>query len=154
MAHMAHAETCEDEQTSDEDETISRNGSGRLLMNTDEYIESLPRDIRRLLDTSNLQAEVVGPHSSEETESESEITIATESSAREKGKRKGGERLEWSDDEDPYSKFKNRKKVARKKVAATKKKTNEKARGAALGRQKARNLSGKKRPGQTILNMI
>jgi hypothetical protein len=40
MAHMARGEGYREEQTSDEDGIVSRHGRGKVLMATDEYIES------------------------------------------------------------------------------------------------------------------
>lgn len=59
---------------------------------------------------------------------------------REKGKRKVGEKIAWSDDdeENVYEKFKNRKSAKRKKIAATKKKLKEKAKDVAASRKSAK----------------
>jgi len=40
MAQMARGEGYREEQTSDEDDIVGRRGRGRVLMGTDEYIES------------------------------------------------------------------------------------------------------------------
>lgn len=58
-----------------------------------------------------------------------------------KGKRKAGERVEWSssEGEDAYEKFKNRKSAKRKKLAANKKKLKEKTKEIVEGRKKAKN---------------
>ena len=58
-----------------------------------------------------------------------------------KGKRKAGERVEWSssEGEDAYDKFKNRKSAKRKKLAANKKKLKEKTKEIVEGRKKAKN---------------
>ena len=61
--------------------------------------------------------------------------------ARDKGKRKAGEKLTWSDDEegeDIYARFKNRHKAKRKKVAATKKTLKVRAQQTTESRKQAR----------------
>jgi hypothetical protein len=57
-----------------------------------------------------------------------------------KGKRKAGERVEWSADEadDAYERFKNRAATKRKKIATTKKKIKAKAKDAAASREQGR----------------
>lgn len=57
-----------------------------------------------------------------------------------KGKRKAGEKIEWSadEDEDAYQKFKNRKSAKRKKTAAFKKKLKSKAKEEVARRKDAR----------------
>ena len=40
MAHMAHAENYEDEQTTEEDVITARRGRVKATMTTDEYIDS------------------------------------------------------------------------------------------------------------------
>ncbi|CZT44138.1 related to DNA repair protein RAD26 [Rhynchosporium secalis] len=121
---MARAEHQIDEQTEDDDELSTSDEIGRT-MGTDEYIKRINR--RR---------------SESDTDSDIEVTgIAT--SPFEKGKRKAGEKVEWSSDdgeeEDAYQKFKNRKSAKRKRVAATRKKLKEKTKEIVEDRKKAKN---------------
>jgi hypothetical protein len=41
MAHMARTENYEDEQTTEDEDFEERHGSGKVLISTDDYIESL-----------------------------------------------------------------------------------------------------------------
>jgi hypothetical protein len=74
-----------------------------------------------------------------------EVNVDRPQTSYRKGKRKAGERVEWSadEDDDAYAIFKNRAATKRKKVAVTKKKIKEKAKSkeSAIGRQKS-NISG------------
>jgi len=89
-------------------------------------------------------SEIVGPARSEsETDSDVEITdvrpsskhnTAVKSTSRDKGK---GKSL-FSDEEDVYEKFKNRKSEKRKHTAATKKKLATKTKDAIASRKKAK----------------
>lgn len=87
---------------------------------------------------------IVGPLSSDETNSDVEITdIRSLNSDR--GKRKSGQKVQFSDDEDDedaYEKFKNRKKAKRQKIAATKKKLNEQTKATIAGRRKTKEHGG------------
>jgi len=60
--------------------------------------------------------------------------------SRLKGKRKAGEKVEWSEDEseNAYDKFKNRASTKRKKTAAAKKKVASRVKDAVVGRRQAR----------------
>ena len=84
---------------------------------------------------------VVGPLSDDETGSEVEFT-AVKPAARDKGKRKAGEKVEWSDDadegENAYERFKKRKSTKRKKMAATKKILNAKAKNVQADRRRGK----------------
>ncbi|XMA13391.1 hypothetical protein WAI453_006182 [Rhynchosporium graminicola] len=121
---MACAEHQIDEQTEDDDELSTSDEIGRT-MGTDEYIKRINR--RRLESDTDSDREVTG--------------IAP--SPFEKGKRKAGEKVEWSSDdgeeEDAYQKFKNRKSAKRKRVAATRKKLKEKTKEIVEDRKKAKN---------------
>lgn len=77
--------------------------------------------------------------SDDDTDSDVEIPRARPS-ARNKGKRKAGEKLEWSDedDENPYEAFKNRKTAKRKKLAANKKILKKKTKDALENRKKSK----------------
>ncbi|EKD14452.1 hypothetical protein MBM_07173 [Drepanopeziza brunnea f. sp. 'multigermtubi' MB_m1] len=106
---MARAENSIVEETADEDEVSSsppppRDGSA--IMNADAYIDR-----------------VNGPQSDSDSDFDVKIT-GTAPSTFAKGKRKAGERIILSDDseDDVYEKFKNRKELKRRRVAATKKK--------------------------------
>ncbi|KAJ5041164.1 uncharacterized protein L3040_005715 [Drepanopeziza brunnea f. sp. 'multigermtubi'] len=108
-ASMARAENSIVEETADEDEVSSsppppRDGSA--IMNADAYIDR-----------------VNGPQSDSDSDFDVKIT-GTAPSTFAKGKRKAGERIILSDDseDDVYEKFKNRKELKRRRVAATKKK--------------------------------
>jgi DNA excision repair protein ERCC-6-like 2 len=93
---------------------------------------------------TNKSTGIVGRRSDNETDSEVEIT-AVKPSACEKGKRKAGERVEWSDEEEgenAFERFKNRKSTKRKKLAATKKALNTKAKDAVASRKQAKENNG------------
>ncbi|KAH6674332.1 P-loop containing nucleoside triphosphate hydrolase protein [Halenospora varia] len=119
MSHTAGAEGYEDEITEEEDEFDNRNGPGRPIITTDDYIER-----------------ITGRAADDESDSEVEITHVK---SRDKGKRKTGDKVEWSDDDsDAYTKFANRKSVKRKKLNATKKRLNAKAKDAFTRKKKAK----------------
>jgi DNA excision repair protein ERCC-6-like 2 len=143
MAHMARGEGYQEEQASDEDRIIARHHRGRGFIGTDEYIESKfpSQQPAQLL----IATEIVGPARSEsETDSDFEIIDVKPSSKRnpdgkplDKGKEKKEKSL-FSDDEDIYEKFKNRKSEKRKQTAATKKKLATKTKDAIASRKKAK----------------
>ncbi|KAF4629959.1 hypothetical protein G7Y89_g8187 [Cudoniella acicularis] len=118
MSRVARAEDSEDEITEDEQEVDDTNRRSNVIISTDEYIER-----------------VVGAPTAD-----SDVEIIESKSSRDKGKRKAGEKVEWSseEDSDPYLKFKNRKSVKRKKLNATKKKLNAKAKDVVASRKKAK----------------
>ncbi|TVY29622.1 Switch [Lachnellula hyalina] len=122
MSHLAQAEGYEEEQTEDEDAFESRNGRGKAVVSTDDYIKR-----------------IVGTPAGTDSDSDVEITDIRPSNLS-KGKRKVGEKVQWSDDEsdNAYEKFKNRKATKRKKIAATNKKIKAKAKDAATGTKKAK----------------
>ncbi|PVH84515.1 DNA excision repair protein-like protein [Cadophora sp. DSE1049] len=107
------------------------------MIGTDEYIKrsSTPPPLYAADRT-----EVVRRKSHTDTDSDIEDPGIAPSEF-EKGKRKAGERVEWSssEGEDAYEKFKNRKSAKRKKVAANKKKLKEKTKEIVEGRKKAKN---------------
>lgn len=79
----------------------------------------------------------MGTHSATNTASD-EITNV-KPSVRSEGKRKVKEKVQWDvddDDEDPYEKFKARKAVKRRKIAASKKKSSIKAKDHGKDRAK------------------
>lgn len=89
---------------------------------------------------TNTMTDIVGAPSTGDTDSDIEISDI-KPSVTAQGKRKAGERLEWDvddDDEDAYTKFKNRKASQRKKTAATKKRLNSKAKDAIALKKKAK----------------
>jgi SNF2 family DNA or RNA helicase len=92
-----------------------------------------------LRSVTNKPIEVVGSPVDDISDSDIEITDI-KSATVDKGKRKAGERVEWTDDEsdDPYQKFKNRKTAKRKKVAATKKKIKARAKDIAKSIKKSK----------------
>ncbi|KAH8820885.1 DNA excision repair protein-like protein [Xylogone sp. PMI_703] len=109
--------------TTDEEDLDAGVGGRGASMNADQYIEK-----------------VVGSFSTEESDSEVEITNVKVTS-QSKGKRKAGEKIEWSadeDEDDPYQKFKNRKSAKRKKTAAAKKKLKAKINDAVARRKEAK----------------
>jgi SNF2 family DNA or RNA helicase len=137
MAHMAHAENYEDEETTEEEEIVSRHSRGRAVIGTDDYIESLSYHVREVRNSTNIVTGIVGPVSDNETDTDVEITDVKPSS-RDKDKPK--DKIGWSDsdDENAYEKFKNRKKTKRQKTAATKKRLKTKAKDSAASRKKAK----------------
>jgi SNF2 family DNA or RNA helicase len=143
MTHLGRAENYEEEQATDEDEDGAfedRHGSGNALISTDTYIESLcsPHPLNSPL--TDFAAGIVGASSIDDTNSDVEITDI-KPSAKAHGKRKAGERLEWDvddDDEDAYTKFKNRKAAQRKKTAATKKRLDSRAKDAMISKKKSK----------------
>jgi DNA excision repair protein ERCC-6-like 2 len=140
---MARGEGYREEQTSDEDGIVARHGRGRAVMGTDEYIESEycnPIPHHRLTST-----EIVGSARPEsETDSDVEITDVKPSTKGKLGaetssdKGKMQEISLFSDDENVYEKFKNRKSEKRKHAAATKKKLATKTKVAIASRKKAK----------------
>jgi DNA excision repair protein ERCC-6-like 2 len=85
-------------------------------------------------------ADVIGVPSASETSTDDEVVETGPPSESSKGKRKAGEKIEWSADEDDdvYKKFKNRASIKRKKIAQTKK--NMKKRANAVVGKKAKGL--------------
>ncbi|KFY33484.1 hypothetical protein V494_07581 [Pseudogymnoascus sp. VKM F-4513 (FW-928)] len=75
-----------------------------------------------------------------DTEGENAVPAAGTTKAQLKGKRKAGQKVEWSDDEseNPYEKFKNRASTKRKKTAATRKKAASRLKNAVVGRRQAK----------------
>ncbi|KAH8685756.1 DNA excision repair protein-like protein [Tricladium varicosporioides] len=119
MSHTARAEGYEDEITEDEGDSDNRSRILKPIITTDDYIERITGRIA-------------------DDDSDSSIGI-TRVESRDKGKRKAGEKIEWSDDDsDAYTKFANRKSVKRKKLNATKKKLNAKAKDAFAELKKAK----------------
>ncbi|KAH7356770.1 DNA excision repair protein-like protein [Rhexocercosporidium sp. MPI-PUGE-AT-0058] len=125
---MARAGDQTDEQTEDENEISTPEEAARVVMGADEYIDR-----------------IVQRHSEADTDSDIDITGIAPSTS-ENGKRKAGERVEWSSDEgsgeDAYEKFKNRKSAKRKKMAANKKKLKEKTKEMVESRKKSKNNGG------------
>ena len=139
MAYMARAEGYEDEQTDDEDLFEPRTGRGRVLIGTDEYIESRTPRRPHQSQYQLTYLGIVGSASPDGTSSDIEITHKNKG----KGKRKAGEKVEWSDDgadagEDLYERFKKRKIVKRKKTAAIKKKLSTKKKETVSNGKSAR----------------
>ena len=88
--------------------------------------------------STNIYLGVVGTVSSSASDSDVKVTEVWD-----KGKRKAGERLEWSSDEDDaYERFKNRKATKRKKLASTKQKWEAKAKDATANRKEAKENGG------------
>ncbi|OBT61523.1 hypothetical protein VE03_09133 [Pseudogymnoascus sp. 23342-1-I1] len=112
MSHIAGAAASEDEISSDD---------GNALR-ADRYIQGV-------INISD------GP------ETEEDAAPATDAKqAHLKGKRKVGQKVEWSDDEseNAYEKFKNRASTKRKKTAATRKKAASRLKNAVVGRRQAK----------------
>ncbi|KFZ02202.1 hypothetical protein V500_00377 [Pseudogymnoascus sp. VKM F-4518 (FW-2643)] len=74
------------------------------------------------------------------TEDENAAPSTDTKHAHLKGKRKAGQKVEWSDDEseNAYEKFKNRASTKRKKTAATRKKAASRLKNAVVGRRQAK----------------
>ncbi|RFU28519.1 hypothetical protein B7463_g7811, partial [Scytalidium lignicola] len=109
--------------TDEEDLDVGVGGRG-APMTADQYIEN-----------------IVGSFSSGGTDSDIETTNFVKITSQSKGKRKAGEKIEWSadeDDDDPYQKFKNRKSAKRKKTAAAKKKLKAKTNDVVARRKEAK----------------
>lgn len=96
------------------------------------------------LATHSFQADnlgIVGPKSDSHSDIDDADTSNIKSSAIVKGKRKAGEIVEWSEDDeevDVFEKFKNRKATKRKKVAAVKKAAKAKTKEILEDRKKAK----------------
>ncbi|TVY84329.1 Switch protein [Lachnellula suecica] len=122
MSHLAQAEGYEDEQTADEEKFEGRHGRGSAVMSTNAYIER-----------------IVGAPVDDISDSDIEIPDVRPST-RKSGKRKAGERLQWSEGEsdNPYEKFKNRKVDKKKRIAAKNKKMKERAKDDAKIIKKAK----------------
>ncbi|KAK2625161.1 hypothetical protein QTJ16_005530 [Diplocarpon rosae] len=119
---MAHGYRSKAKDSGNEDVVASppRRGGG-ALMRAEEYIDLV---VRRTSDS--------------DTDSDSESTD-TKLSRSDKGKRKAGELVILSDDDDDvYERFKNRKTAKRKKVAATKKKLKAKSKEILEDRKQAK----------------
>jgi SNF2 family DNA or RNA helicase len=133
------AQSSEGDQTT-EDEAFEHNRGP--ISGTDDYIGSMDFLHQFCYKHANLTAGVVGHNAAvgdNDSDTDSDVpTPRTRPSAREKGKRKAGEKLEWSDgeDENPYEAFKNRKAVKRKKLAAHKKILKAKTKDAIEHRKK------------------
>jgi len=93
------------------------------------------------------------PSSSSSSSSSSSLILITGSPPHKKGKgkRKAGEKEDWSSDssgiEDAYQRFKNRHKAKKKKTAAIKKAIKERAKEVAASRRRARDVDS--RPGSS-----
>ncbi|KAK0116904.1 hypothetical protein ONS96_012750 [Cadophora gregata f. sp. sojae] len=133
---MAHANDRVDGYTEDGDEVTTPEERGTAMIGTDEYIKRSST----LLSLNATDSPVVVRRRSH-TDTESDIdTAGIAPSDFKKGKRKSGERVEWSssEGEDAYEKFKNRKAAKRKKLAANKKRLKEKTKEIVEGRKKAK----------------
>ncbi|KAE8448069.1 hypothetical protein EG329_009834 [Mollisiaceae sp. DMI_Dod_QoI] len=116
---MARTED-EDELTEDDDDNTTLHRKSNVSLGADEYINR-----------------VTGRTSGDDSDSDIEITNVRV--REDKGKRKAEEADSWSSqEENVYEKFKNRKAVKRKKLAATKKKLKEKAKEVVASRKSAK----------------
>ncbi|KUJ11865.1 uncharacterized protein LY89DRAFT_673684 [Mollisia scopiformis] len=124
MTHMARAEhhADEDEITEEEDDNTTLHRKTTAPLDTDEYINR-----------------VTGRTSGDESDSDVQITDVR--TKNDKGKRKAVPGIWSSEEEDDYEKFKNRKAVKKKKVAATRKKIKEREKQVAA-RHKAAKING------------
>ncbi|KFX88640.1 hypothetical protein V490_07491 [Pseudogymnoascus sp. VKM F-3557] len=113
MSHKAGTESFEYEISSDDDHALE----------ADRYIQG-----------------VINISDGSETEDGNGLLVTDAKQARLKGKRKVGEKVEWSDDEseNAYEKFKNRASTKRKKTAATRKKAALRLKDAVMGRRQAK----------------
>ncbi|RDW79891.1 hypothetical protein BP6252_04529 [Coleophoma cylindrospora] len=148
MSHIRRAGVHEREETTDDEDLGGRHGRARASITTDEYIQNITgtrsseatdSDVEFMSELPIATEHKTDPNSeSNDQASDHEQdggTIAnvenTHLRSRDKGKRKAGVKIEFSDDDgNTYENFKNRKALKRKKTAVLKKKLNTKLKAA------------------------
>lgn len=137
MAHKNRAEAIELETSSDDDDDLDIISATKKTLGTDRQTKSNFVICHSDYMGANCVTAVIDVSSASDSATEEDFIETTIHNRHRKGKRKAGERVEWSadEDDDPYQKFKNRAATKRKKTATTKKKLKERAKGAVARKE-------------------